>query len=58
LITGAVESAELERARVEEVEANTRALLGDEDFAGVFEHERSLLTDDAAAVVFAVTTDA
>jgi predicted ATPase len=49
---------DFERARLEEVEANTRALLGDEDFAGAFEHGRSLRTDDAAALVFAVTTDA
>jgi tetratricopeptide (TPR) repeat protein len=49
---------DFERARLEEVEANTRALLGDDDFARAFEHGRSLLTDDAAALAFALTTDA
>jgi hypothetical protein len=46
-----------ERSLLEEVEANTRALLGDEDFARAFEHGRSHLAEDAAALAFAVTTD-
>jgi hypothetical protein len=35
-----------------------RALLGDEDFARAFEHGRSLLLEDAAALVLALTSDA
>ncbi len=49
---------DFEHDLLERAERDTRALLGDKDFARAFDHGRSLLTDDAAALVFAVTTDA
>jgi hypothetical protein len=49
---------DFERTRLERAEWNVRALLGDEDFARAFEHGRSLLLEDAAALVLALTSDA
>jgi predicted ATPase/class 3 adenylate cyclase len=46
-----------ERSLLEAVEESTRARLGEDDFARAFEHGRSLLLEDAADLVFALTTD-
>ncbi len=43
---------------LDRAERDTRALLGDEDFARAFEHGRSLLIEDAAALALALTADA
>jgi predicted ATPase len=43
---------------LERVEGETRALLGDQDFAQAFEHGRSLLLEDAAALALSLTSDA
>jgi tetratricopeptide (TPR) repeat protein len=44
-----------ERNLLERVEQDTRALLGDEDFARAFERGRSLLLEDAAALALSLT---
>jgi predicted ATPase len=44
-----------ERTLLEELQAKCHALLGDEEFARAFERGRSLLLEDAAALVVAVT---
>ena len=47
-----------ERSLLEGLQAKCHALLGDEEFARAFEHGRSLILEDAAALVVAVTLDA
>jgi predicted ATPase/class 3 adenylate cyclase len=49
---------DLEHDLLDRAERDTRALLGDEDFARAFEHGRSLSIEDAAALALALTTDA
>jgi predicted ATPase/class 3 adenylate cyclase len=43
---------------LERAERDTRALLGEDDFASAFEHGRSLRLEDTAALVFALTSEA
>ena len=49
---------DFERPLIEGVEGSTRARLGEDDFARAFEHGRSLLLEDTAARVFALTSGA
>jgi predicted ATPase/class 3 adenylate cyclase len=49
---------DFERPLLEAVGERTRARLGEEDFGLAFEHGRSLLLEDAAAHVLALTADA
>jgi hypothetical protein len=41
---------------LKQAERDSRALLGDDDFGRAFEHGRSLLLEDAAALVFDLTS--
>jgi predicted ATPase/class 3 adenylate cyclase len=47
-----------ERSLIEAMEESTRARLGDEDFTRAFEHGRTLLVEDAAALLLSLTDDA
>jgi predicted ATPase/class 3 adenylate cyclase len=47
---------DFEHDLLERVEQDTRALLGDDDFGRAFEHGRSLLLEDAAALAFDLTS--
>jgi predicted ATPase/class 3 adenylate cyclase len=48
---------DFEHALVEAAGRKTRALLGDHDFALAFDHGRSLLIEDAAALALALTSE-
>jgi predicted ATPase len=54
----ATTSDDYEHTVLEEVEENTRALLGEENFTQAYERGRSLRIEDAAALALALTADA